>query len=680
MAYSDAENKYEQPIWDDDLDGPDTAPPLELVPPPAEEIPLPDWAEAALASAERWLQPRITFATQSAIITNITTAVLRGVPRSVVLDTDFSSFVVHITNRLLTKRNDEMPKGTPTAGKMTLLKSLTPRQIARFMKHFNHAVLINPVDLTRPRKTDLIAVYVGDGPRAGTYDTDEDSIVEVARKHYNEDLSPYDAESVLKLLKGFADRKPITSHPDLIAFKNGIFHYGNTDLDLEIEGKHFHFAPKSLNPFAPEFIFVTKTEVRYLDVPELPEVRIFDNVATDGPNGWEVREWMDDLGDWEGGEGITELLWEVIGASLRPFVSWKKTAFFISEKGNNGKGTLCALMRNILGPAAHASISITDFAKDFALESLLRTHAVIVDENDVNAFTEKMAAFKAAVTGDHFQVNVKFKDMINFKWKGFMVQCLNDMPKVSDKTGSFYRRLLFIPFSKSFTGKENTYIKDDYLARPEVLEYVAWYAMNKVGATAPGDYYRLSEPVASQKYLAEYVEFNDPIQHFWAENRDLFRWDTLPIKGFLYPLYKEWLDKMIPGGKKVGYPKFLKELLMIIEYDSDWWAEMVTDGEGKERVKVERPSGVTGVRESLIETYRIPEFWDERRRHWSTYWCKNDGLAGIKRKVPGSAKPLPGDLPCEDDCTCRACKLRDYTPAPGTGVWVNAAEDAPDAA
>lgn len=70
-----------------------------------------------------------------------------------------------------------------------------------------------------------------------------------------------------------------------------------------------------------------------------------------------------------------------------------------------------------------------------------------------------------------------------------MVQCLNEMPRIKDKSDSFYRRQLFIPFTKCFTGAERKYIKQDYLKRKDVLEYVLWKVLNM-------DYYELPIPKA----------------------------------------------------------------------------------------------------------------------------------------------------------------------------------------
>lgn len=54
---------------------------------------------------------------------------------------------------------------------------------------------------------------------------------------------------------------------------------------------------------------------------------------------------------------------------------------------------------------------------------------------------------------------------VSFVFRGFMVQCVNEYPRVKDKSDSFFRRQLFVPFMKCFTGIERKYIKDDYLHR-----------------------------------------------------------------------------------------------------------------------------------------------------------------------------------------------------------------------
>ena len=66
--------------------------------------------------------------------------------------------------------------------------------------------------------------------------------------------------------------------------------------------------------------------------------------------------------------------------------------------------------------------------------------AIITDENDVGTFIDKAANLKAIITGDAILINRKFKLPITYSFRGFMIQCLNEMPKIRDKSDSFFRR------------------------------------------------------------------------------------------------------------------------------------------------------------------------------------------------------------------------------------------------
>lgn len=316
-----------------------------------------------------------------------------------------------------------------------------------------------------------------------------------------------------------------------------------------------------MHPFDPALVFLSKSHVDYRPQAASPVI----THPIDGID-WDVESWIRELSD---DEGIPELLWEIIGAIVRPHVSWNKAAWFYSERGNNGKGTLCSLMRNLVGHDSHTSIPLSEMSKDFALEPLIRASAVIVDENDVGTFIDKAANLKTIVTNDVLQINRKYRMPVAFQFFGFMVQCLNEFPRVKDKSESFYRRQLFVPFAKSFTGSERRYIKDDYLKRTDVLEYVLWYVLHRAGAADPGSYYELSEPVATKAVLAEYKEANDPVRAFWNEMRERLVWGLTPFP-FLYDLYKAWFTEVSPSGSPVSRQQFVKDLVEIIADDQLW--------------------------------------------------------------------------------------------------------------
>lgn len=287
-------------------------------------------------------------------------------------------------------------------------------------------------------------------------------------------------------------------------------------------------------------MFLSKCRVNYVPSAVNPIIHNHDD-GTD----WDVEGWLSELSD---DPEIVKLLWEILGAIIRPNVSWNKAAFLFSETGNNGKGTLCRLMQNLCGPGTYCSISLADFGKEFMLEPLMRASAVIVDENNVGEYVDRCANLKAVITGDVIYINRKYEKPLSFLFRGFMVQCLNELPRVKDKSESLYRRMLFVPFSKCFTGMERRYIKDDYLSRPAVLEYVLWKILNM-------DYYELSNPTACQSVMDTYRQYNDPLRQFADEIFPQLAWDMVPL-AYLFDLYSAWFKRCYPGGRPLGKQKF----------------------------------------------------------------------------------------------------------------------------
>ena len=392
--------------------------------------------------------------------------------------------------------------------------------------------------LEADEKFDLLCLYQTDGPDAGTYVEGDNALYRLAIR-YNRQLTKAGFNEVCRRLRGTVPRVPRTMDPDLVAVNNGIF----------------NFRTKELLPFSPDYVFLAKSHVDY--DPDAVNVTIHNSV--DGTD-WDVESWIESLSDdWE----IVELIWQIMSAIVRPFVRWDKSAWFYSEEGNNGKGTLCALLRRLCGETAVATIPISDFGKDFMLEPITRATAIIVDENDVGTFIDKAANLKATVTGDAIRINRKGLTPISYRFFGFMVQCVNEMPRFKDKSNSFYRRQLVVPFTKCFTGRERKYIKADYLRRPEVLQYVLYRVLNM-------DFYELDNPAACRAILQEYKEYNDPVRQFFQDVETRFAWNALPFE-FLYDLYKAWSSRYNPSGTLQGRNTFQKEIRNVAKCSTMWY-------------------------------------------------------------------------------------------------------------
>jgi putative DNA primase/helicase len=422
--------------------------------------------------------------------------------------------------------------------KITLLQKLTTSQIAQVMLKLHRVVRIAPSGKNSDRDLDMLAIYAATGEDMGIYLTSDDIFRTVARG-YNYSLTTKDFLEVRAALTDGAPRTFRCNDRDMVPVKNGVFDYHS----------------KQLREFSPQLVFMSKAAVNYN--PAAVNVPITH--PGDGTT-WDVESWMASLSD---DPEVVELLWEILGAIIRPHVRWNKSAWFYSEMGNNGKGTLCELMRNLTGPSTYASIPLSDFGKDFQLEPLARASAIIVDENDVGTFIDKAANLKAIITNDVISINRKHKVPIAYQFWGFMVQCLNEFPRIKDRSESFYRRQLFVPFLKNFKGIERKYIKNDYLHREDVLEYVLHRVLHM-------DYYALSEPEATKLVLDDFKLANDPVRAFFQEFEDHFTWDLLPFP-FLYDMYRAWFSKTSPSGSAIGRNTFIKDIVTVARESETWY-------------------------------------------------------------------------------------------------------------
>lgn len=415
--------------------------------------------------------------------------------------------------------NDELPRGC----KQRYPLMMPPYIIARIVAALWPVCKIPLAGAETDPAYDVLGIYQESGPNEGIYMTSELAFQRLM-KRFNTAATSRDFSEFMSNLSQIAERKLPCQNRDLIAVNNGIFDYST----------------KQLQPFDPDLVFLSKSRVDYVPNPPNPVLHNPDD-GTD----WDVETWMAELSD---DPEIVNLLWEILGAIIRPNVNWDKAAFLYSQTGNNGKGTLCTLMRNLCGPGTYASTSLADFGKEFLLEPLMRASAIIVDENDVGDFKEKCANFKAIITNDVIQINRKYEKALAFQFHGFMVQCVNELPRMKDKSESLYRRLLFVPFEKCFTGRERKYIKSDYLARPDVLEYVLWKVLNMTN-------YELSNPIACQNLMADVKQNNDPLRQFIDEFFPQFVWDMVPLQ-FLYDLYVAWFKRYHTGGYALGKQTF----------------------------------------------------------------------------------------------------------------------------
>lgn len=363
-----------------------------------------------------------------------------------------------------------------------------------------------------------------------------------------------------------------TSDVNRIFVKNGIFNKET----------------KQLEPFDQNEYHLAKIQTNYNPNATSPIITMPDGVD------WTFDSWLDELVDHD--PDRLEQMWQIITAALNPGRVYNKCVIFYSRQGNNGKGTLGQVLKNIIGDGLYSSVNIKNFGVRFRTQQLLGKILNIADENPVGAYIDGTDEFKAAITGDDIQIEAKGKDAYPMQVRMLNIQMLNGTLLTRDKSNSIYRRLLIVPFTHTFTGCERPYIKRDYMDRTDVKEYILKRALEAPVVTE----FVVTKENEEALYRTK-VE-NNSVFEFFDEFLPRFKWDVLPTK-FLYDLYVSWMAKDNANGKPVKKSAF-------VEYASDYLAETNEWDARLTQKDIIKVGARMNADEPLITEYQLVDFYD----------------------------------------------------------------------
>lgn len=363
-----------------------------------------------------------------------------------------------------------------------------------------------------------------------------------------------------------------TSDANRIFVKNGIFNKET----------------KQLEPFTQNEYRLAKIQTNYNPNASSPTITMPDGLS------WSFDMWLDELVDHDP-DRLTQM-WQIITAALNPGRVYNKCVIFYSRQGNNGKGTLGQVLKNIIGEGLYSSVNIKNFGVRFRTQQLLGKIVNIADENPVGAYIDGTDEFKAAITGDDIQIEAKGKDAYPMQVRMLNIQMLNGTLLTRDKSNSIYRRLLIVPFTHTFTGCERPYIKHDYMDRTDVKEYILKRALESPIVT---EFITTKE---NDEALYKTKLENNTVIEFLDEFLPQFKWDALPPK-FLYELYKSWMSKDNANGKPVKKSVFIEYATDFFNDTNEWnirlaQGDKITVGQ---RMDADEP---------LITEYNLTDYMD----------------------------------------------------------------------
>lgn len=249
------------------------------------------------------------------------------------------------------------------------------------------------------------------------------------------------------------------------------------------------------------------------------------------------------------GEEFIPLIQELIGVCLCPLTDKTHSCFFLIGNGSNGKSVLMQTIASIVPLNLRSSLAVEDYDKRF-INSAVKGKTLNINMDDPTTYVEKSGNFKKVMAGEEMAVERKGVDVEIINPILTHISSFNTMPAVKDKSDGFFRRLITIPFTKSFgtleevEAGEKDLVKDKSLINKILKELDIITAWGIEGLYRVIDQnYAFSEIKATTDVKDSYRLSNDTIA-LWCDecikrHKDLKNSECINTTR-LFNAYKEW--------------------------------------------------------------------------------------------------------------------------------------------
>lgn len=247
--------------------------------------------------------------------------------------------------------------------------------------------------------------------------------------------------------------------------------------------------------------------------------------------GWKPTIWLLEL--FDGDTELYNLAIQIIKASITGQSLQK--IFWLFGEGGTGKGTFQQLLINLVGMENVASLKITGLTKSqFSTSILLGKSLVIGDDVQKDAVIKDTSDMFSLATGDIMTIEDKGKRPYSIRLNMTVVQSSNGLPRMNGDKSAIDRRFRILPFTKVFKDKPNKAIKEDYINRKEVLEYLVKLAIETPIADI--------NPMKSIEILEEHHKDMNPVIDFISKFfTDELTSEFIP-NSFVYHVWKCFLE------------------------------------------------------------------------------------------------------------------------------------------
>ena len=259
----------------------------------------------------------------------------------------------------------------------------------------------------------------------------------------------------------------------------------------------------------------------------------------------ECPTWHRCLGEWGGGDPEWGgLLQRMFGYCLLPHRDYAKW-FLMYGKIRGGKGTIMSILKALLGEG-YMGTCLEDIAGQFGLWGIEQAKVMAINEVSEISNREGEAAcrvLKSIVGRDPISINRKYEQPLrNVVVDAVPIMQSNEIPRLPNKGLGLSGKMVLLPFTVSFVGRENYRLGEQLMA--ELPGIAAWALEGaKIVEAEKDPKAKFPMPERSKSLIEEYHAVNNPIDEFLSARFEAKEGGFVSSEA-LYSHWKEWSKEL----------------------------------------------------------------------------------------------------------------------------------------
>lgn len=245
--------------------------------------------------------------------------------------------------------------------------------------------------------------------------------------------------------------------------------------------------------------------------------------------------WLEFLGQiWPNEPACIELLQEWFGYSLLHDTSQQKILLLVGPK-RGGKGTIARQLTRTVGAANVCGPTLSGLGTNFGLWPLIGKSLAIISDARLSGRTDTATVVERllSISGeDAVTIDRKNMSHVTTRLRTRFLLLTNELPRLSDSSGALASRMLILPMTNSWYGREDTRLTDKLASEtPGILLWAieGWRRLTERG--------HFVQPEAGREMADELEDLTSPIGAFIRQRCEVGAFEE-PCS----ELFAAWLD------------------------------------------------------------------------------------------------------------------------------------------